>query len=121
VIDWVHLQCRAWSGAMRRVVYGSRGHPPRPTLDRLRELGFTSAPRWYCDERNPTEIDATSMLTLRAIRALGRVHRDILFAHYLLDGTAIDKARVLGISRRAYYARLARASIALADELRGRS
>lgn len=121
MIGWVHEQCRAWSGAMRRVVYGSKGYPPRPALDRLHELGFTSARRWHCDTRNPSDIDSTSMLTLRAIRALGRVHRDILFAHYLLDGTAIEKARVLGISRRAYYARLARASIALADELRRRS
>lgn len=90
-------------------------------LSRLYELGFTSARRWECALRNPPALTAEAERLMVMIQRLDRVHRDVLFAHYLLDGYAAEKARVLGISRRTYYARLERASLALAARLSVRS
>jgi hypothetical protein len=109
VIDWADEYCGKWAAGLRRVVFGTREFPPYHTLDRLQSIGFSSALRWAHPACNPELADEHTKSAHRAVRKLSRVHRDILFAHYLLNGTAISKAKMLGISRRAYYARLHRA------------
>lgn len=110
MIKWVHHWCTRWAAGIRLIVYGKKGHPPQHALTRLIELGFVSALRFEHPDCDPGRADPHTRRMHRAVRKLSRVHRDILFTHYVLDGTAIDKARTLGISRRAYYARLDAAS-----------
>lgn len=102
MIDWVHEKLRAWGEAKRKI--NNTRTPPKSLLGKL-SSGWSIKTADSFGARNPPEVMLRdALITARAIRLaresgkLSPRHYEALYAFYVLTGSSMYKAAMVGVS-----------------------
>lgn len=106
MIPWIDEALKGWARAKRRLIFGQDGWPPRSVLGKLIDEGVTGAAALKYVQHHPEVLTGEALTMNGLLQRLPEELRTVIFAHYVVKLPAARKARVMGLSRDAYYKQL---------------
>ena len=103
VKEWLEPMIDTWAGQTRYLLHGVDGWPLRTVLARVIEEG-AGASHSAPNQRTFEVYRRDGLAIRRAMEGMPLLQRQVFVAHYLADGHAAEKAKILGLSKARYWA-----------------